>query len=307
MEPEASDLEEVQVVAYGAQKKRTVVSAISSVKAEDIKELPTHSLENLLQGHMAGVEVSNISGSPGGGGSIVAIRGYSSIPIGGEGQDRKYGTPLYVVDGVPIQAFTSDITGSNTLSNLDPSTIESIEVLKDAASASIYGSRAGNGVILITTKKGRPGQARFGANVSYSASWLPMAPKQYGGRHEREYHLNALRQTVAPYQTEDGEWKIPTSYEEVYNNKGYQGPMFGWFGGTTRPQNAIVLQDSLNSFYNNSTHWYRQNYQTAKVLNASLQAAGGSDKVNYMVGASYYTEQGIAINTGSTASTSCPI
>ncbi len=298
MEPEASDLEEVQVVAYGAQKKRTVVSAISSVKAEDIKELPTHSLENLLQGHMAGVEVSNISGSPGGGGSIVAIRGYSSIPIGGEGQDRKYGTPLYVVDGVPIQAFTSDITGSNTLSNLDPSTIESIEVLKDAASASIYGSRAGNGVILITTKKGRPGQARFGANVSYSASWLPMAPKQYGGRHEREYHLNALRQTVAPYQTEDGEWKIPTSYEEVYNNKGYQGPMFGWFGGTTRPQNAIVLQDSLNSFYNNSTHWYRQNYQTAKVLNASLQAAGGSDKVNYMVGASYYTEQGIAINTG---------
>ena len=104
--------------------------------------------------------------------------------------------------------------------------------------------------------------------------------------------------TVAPYQTEDGEWKIPTSYEEVYNNKGYQGPMFGWFGGTTRPQNAIVLQDSLNSFYNNSTHWYRQNYQTAKVLNASLQAAGGSDKVNYMVGASYYTEQGIAINTG---------
>lgn len=75
MELETASLEEVQVVAYGAQKKRTVVSAISSVKADELKELPTHSLENLLQGHMAGVEISNISGSPGGGGSLVAIRG----------------------------------------------------------------------------------------------------------------------------------------------------------------------------------------------------------------------------------------
>ena len=81
MQEDVSNLEEVQVVAYGAQKKRTVISAISSVKSEDIKELPTHSLENLLQGHMAGVEVSNISGSPGGGGSIVSIRGYSSLPV----------------------------------------------------------------------------------------------------------------------------------------------------------------------------------------------------------------------------------
>lgn len=171
-------LEEVQVIAYGSQKKRTLISAVSSVKADDIKELPTHSLENLLQGHMAGVEVNNISGSPGGGGSIVAIRGYNSFfagdgaNSGSEGQDRAYGTPLYVIDGVPMQAFTSPITGTNTLSDLDPSMIESIEVLKDAASAAIYGSRAGNGVILITTKKGRSGQARFTANVSYSASWV---------------------------------------------------------------------------------------------------------------------------------------
>jgi len=300
MEEDVSKLDEVQVVAYGAQKKRTVVSAISSVKADDIKELPTHSLENLLQGHMAGVEVSNISGSPGGGGSVVAIRGYNSLPIGGESADRKYGTPLYVIDGVPMQAFTSSVTGANTLSDLDPSMIESIEVLKDAASASIYGSRAGNGVILITTKKGRPGQARFTANVSYSASWLPEAPVQAGGRTERMYHLNALRNSFAPYQTADGEWKIPSSYEEVWQNKAYQGPMLDWFGGTTKPQNAIVLQDSLNAFYNNSTHWYRQNYRTAKVLSANLQASGGNDRLRYMIGAGYYDEQGILINTGFT-------
>lgn len=177
-----------------------MISAVSSVKADDIKELPTHSLESLLQGHMAGVEVNNMSGAPGGGGSIVAIRGYNSLFIGkeqsssagDEGQDRRYGTPLYVVDGVPIQAFTSPITGTNTLSDLDPSMIESVEVLKDAASAAIYGSRAGNGVILITTKKGRAGQAKFTANVSYSASWLPKTPTQTGGQLERMYNIRGL-------------------------------------------------------------------------------------------------------------------
>ena len=164
MQEDISGLQEVQVVAYGSQKKRTLVSSISTLKADEMKELPTHSLESLLQGHMAGVEVNNLSGAPGGGGSIVAIRGYNSFFTkgndnnGGEGDDRKYGTPLYVIDGVPMQAFTSPITGTNTLSDIDPSMIESIEVLKDAASAAIYGSRAGNGVILITTKKGRSGK-----------------------------------------------------------------------------------------------------------------------------------------------------
>lgn len=297
MEEDISGLDEVQVVAYGSQKKRTVISAISSVKGEELKELPTHSLENLLQGHMAGVEVSNISGSPGGGGSLVAIRGYNSLAMKGEGADRQYGTPLYVIDGVPMQAFTSSVTGANTLSDLDPSMIESIEVLKDAASAAIYGSRAGNGVILITTKKGRAGKAQFNANVSYSASWLPKAPEQSGGRYERLFFLNALRNTVAPYKTASGEWKIPTSYEEVYANKSTNGPMYNWFWGKTGPQNAVMLQDSLNPFYNNSTHWYRQNYRTAGVVNANLQASGGSENVRYMVGAGYYDEKGIAINT----------
>lgn len=93
LKEDVTGLDEVQVIAYGQQKKRTVISAVSSVKADDIKELPTHSLESLLQGHMAGVEVNNISGAPGGGGSIVAIRGYNSFFVdgGGEGEDRAYG------------------------------------------------------------------------------------------------------------------------------------------------------------------------------------------------------------------------
>ena len=299
MEEDVSGLDEVQVIAYGSQKKRTVIGAISSVKGEDLQELPTHSLENLLQGHMAGVEINNISGSPGGGGTVVAIRGYNSLFVEGESADRSYGTPLYVVDGVPMQSFTSPITGSNTLSDLDPSMIESVEVLKDAASAAIYGSRAGNGVILITTKKGKSGRAQFTANASYSASWLPKSPEQIGGRMERMYHLNGLRNTVLPYKDSDGNWKMPTSYEEVYNNRYLYGPMYNWFfGQADGPQNAYTLQDSLNPFYNNSTDWRRQNYQVASVWNANLQASGGNETMRYAVGAGYYNEEGIMVNTG---------
>ena len=133
--------------------------------------------------------------------------------------------------------------------------------------------------------------------MSYSSSWLPKAPEQSGGRYERTFFLNALRNTVAPYRTKSGEWKIPVSYEEVYKNKGTNGPMYNWFWGKTGPQDAVVLQDSLNPFYNNSTHWYRQNYRTASVVSANLQASGGSESVRYMVGAGYYDEKGIAINT----------
>ena len=302
LKEDVAGLDEVQVIAYGQQKKRTVISAISSVRADDIKELPTHSLESLLQGHMAGVEVNNMSGAPGGGGSIVAIRGYNSLFVdkegerSAEGDDRKYGTPLYVVDGVPIQAFTSPITGTNTLSNLDPSMIESIEVLKDAASAAIYGSRAGNGVILITTKKGRSGQAKFSVNVSYSASWLPETPTQTGGNLERKFNIYGLRNTVTPYQDKDGNWKIPTSYEEIYNFKGTSTnqPEYDWFWGTNGNCNtALFLQDSLNEFYNNSTDWWRYTYRTANVYNANIQASGGTEKVRYMLGAGYYKEEGI--------------
>lgn len=307
MQLDVSGLEEVQVIAYGTQKKRTVVGAISTLKADEMKELPTHSLESLLQGHMAGVEVNNISGAPGGGGSIVTIRGYNSFFVKGdagsetsaEGDDRTYGTPLYVIDGVPMQAFTSPITGSNTLSDIDPSMIESIEVLKDAASAAIYGSRAGNGVILITTKKGRSGKAQFTANVSYSASWLPATPTQSGGQLVRHYNMNALRNSVQPYQRADGKWVMPTSYEEVFNYSGDSyAPMYNYFFGTPASgQNAYALQDSLNEFYNNSTDWWRYSYHTANVYNANLQASSGSETMNYMIGAGYYKEEGIMIGS----------
>ena len=118
---------------------------------------------------MAGVDVTNLSGSPGGGGSKIVIRGFSSL----NQQGANDGSPLFVVDGVPVSNGSVESTGGiNTLAGLDPSSIESVQVLKDAASASLYGSRAGNGVILITTKKGKRGKSEVGINVSQSLSWL---------------------------------------------------------------------------------------------------------------------------------------
>ena len=138
MSVDASDLDEVQVIGYGNRKKREVVGAISSVKAEDIKDVPSPSLENLLQGRIAGLGVFQQSGSPGGGGNSVAVRGYNSL-LDDEAAYKSSGAPLYIIDGVPVNSFTSPVTGTNTLAEIDPSTIESIDVLKVADSAAIYG------------------------------------------------------------------------------------------------------------------------------------------------------------------------
>ena len=287
LEDEVSDLDQVTVIAYGTRKKRELISAISSIKADDIKEVPAASLETLLQGRMAGVGVNMQSGAPGGGGTNVAVRGYNSLMI----DESTDGSPLYVVDGVPVHSFTSPVTGTNTIAEIDPSTIESVEVLKDAASAAIYGSRAANGVVLITTKKGRAGEGKFSANFSYSASVLPEAPPQLGGRGERLYHIALQRAERSAYEVAGkGYYKYPESYEEAtFHGANYDG---FWNNGLGLKVNKL-LQDSLNPFFNNSTNWYKYIFRTGKILNANLQTSGGNERMTYLVGAGYYKETGI--------------
>ena len=292
MKEDVSNLDEVVVRAYGSQKKREVISAISRVTAEEMKELPTASLVNMLQGRMAGVMVVNQSGAPGSA-QMVAIRGYNSLMTRGASD----GQPLYVIDGVPMHSFVSPVSGTNTMADIDPAMIESVEVLKDAAAASIYGSRAGNGVILITTKKGRAGEAKFSANVSYSASQLMAYPEQVGGRMERIINLERLKNDRgAMYDYTTRKWSWPTSYEDVY--EAFSGTYDGFWGnGHLQQKISDYLQDSLNPYFNNSTNWWKYVYKTGKILNANLQASGGSERMQYMVGAGYYEETGIAINS----------
>ncbi len=160
-----NNLEEVVVMGYGTVKKSDLTASVSSVKGSVIKEFPVTSLDQALQGRVAGVQITQSSAAPGGGLSV-RVRGANSILSGSE--------PLYVIDGLPIYPDNSAIgTGGNrraasALAMLNPNDIESIEVLKDASGTSIYGSRGANGVVMITTKRGKEGITRVNYDGSYS-------------------------------------------------------------------------------------------------------------------------------------------
>ncbi|MBC7571778.1 MAG: TonB-dependent receptor [Spirosoma sp.] len=143
-------LDEVVVVGYGTQKKSDLTGSVSSLRSESIKEIPATSLEQAMQGRLAGVQIQQSSGQPGAGVSI-RVRGVTSIAGGNE--------PLIVIDGLP--QVNSDVRSSNVLATINPQDIESIEVLKDASSTAIYGSRGANGVVIITTKSGKSGVTRI--------------------------------------------------------------------------------------------------------------------------------------------------
>lgn len=292
MEVDVADLDEVVVRAYGSQKKREVVSAISTVTAEEMKELPAASISSMLQGRLAGVNIIQQSGAPGSA-AVIAVRGFNSLLVSGASD----GQPLWVVDGVPMHSFISPATGTNTLADLDPAMIESVQVLKDAA-ASIYGSRAGNGVILVTTKKGKEGKAQFSANVSYSISQLMEYPQQTGGRMERWLDLIQKRHVVKPERDYLRDVNVyPTSYTDVWG----MWATYDSFWGSGDPYTATLnryLQDSLDPFYNNSQNWWKYVFNTGKVVNANIQASGGSPNFKYIVGAGFYDEDGIMINSG---------
>ena len=165
MVPDITSLEEVVVVAYGVQKRSDVTGAIGSVDTEDFNKGIVVNPGQLLQGKVAGVNVSNVSGEPGAAQDVI-IRGIGSL--------RSGTTPLYVVDGFVLDNSTTGVA-SNPLNFINPQDIESIDVLKDASAAAIYGARAANGVIVITTKRGKAGKTEM--NLSATTAWSTMANK----------------------------------------------------------------------------------------------------------------------------------
>ena len=290
-------LDDVTVVAYGRKTTRELVSSVSSVKADELRNSVAPSIESLLQGKMAGVQISHASGSPGGGGAVVSIRGINSL-IGSNGSSNN-GQPLYVIDGVPLKATDVAGTGINPLAGLDPSTIESVEVLKDASSAALYGSRASNGVIMITTKKGKTGRAEFNVNISQSLSWLPETPLQVIGKGERDFPSMLARRYRLAYAN-GNTIKMPSSRREVYDNDG--NAEYDWFWNKGYAEDRVTpdkagIQDSLNTFYNNQTNWWKYYFRTGRVTKADLNASGGTDNVRYMIGGGFYDETGIMLSS----------
>ncbi len=241
LEEDLNALDEVVVVGYGTQKRSEVTTAISTVSSKDIREIPVADVAQTLQGRAAGVSVIN-GGSPGEK-TAVRIRGLGTF---GDGD------PLYVIDGV----FT------NSLNNIDPNSIKKIDVLKDAAAASIYGSRASNGVVIITTNRGAIGKTKFQVS-SYIGT--QNSNKRYDVLNTSQY-VQYIKEINA--QT-DG-------------------------GGTT----INVVNDDPNFDGNGvETNWQNEFFRNAGMSNVSFNASGGTEKSTFSFGASTFSQEGVYTDT----------
>ncbi|WEK33958.1 MAG: TonB-dependent receptor [Candidatus Pseudobacter hemicellulosilyticus] len=254
-------LDDVVVIAYGTTKKKDLLSAVSSIKGRDIEQLPVATPQSLIQGRASGVQVVQNSGAPGGG-VTVRIRGTTSINAGND--------PLYIVDGVPVESGTLssiNLSGSQTsaLSAINPDDIESMEVLKDAGALAIYGSRAANGVVLITTKRGKRGATSYSLN--YYTGWQQDNPST---------RLKLMNSQQAMELVQEGR----------ANALNYGVPsVYGW-----------LLPDSNGKLYN--TDWQDAILQTAPISNYEFAIRGGEKKLRFALSAGYFDQAGIIIRSG---------
>ena len=273
LEPSAELLEEIVVIGYGTTKKSDLTGAVASVKGEDLAKSTITTLEQGLQGRLAGVQVTQGDAAPGAGISI-QIRGTNSILGGSE--------PLYVIDGIPVTnpaAGQGDlgaseqnnriVSNTNVLSTISPSDIESIEILKDASATAIYGSRGANGVVLISTKRGKEGKGTITLNTSYGLSSVNNKIDLLGPREFMEYQNRAFEN--AGFPVDSWAWAPDT-----VTNPGK--PTIG---------EVVALGDEV------AVDWQDEVFQAAPVKDVQIGFSGGNEKGNYSILASYLDQSGI--------------
>ncbi|NML39608.1 SusC/RagA family TonB-linked outer membrane protein [Chitinophaga sp. G-6-1-13] len=269
LKPDAKALKDVVVIGYQEVKRTKSTAAVTSIMGKDIENLPAASVDVLLQGKLSGVNVQNFTGQPGVKTSLM-VRGNTRLMSSSNfNGDEAFSNPLYVIDGIPIsedevKSFNS--TGTNFLASLNPNDIESIDILKDASAAAIYGSRGANGVIIIKTKKGTTGKARFSANAYFGLVPQPAKVSTVTGVEERRRKLNMIKN----------------------------------YGNYTQldAQVPLILTDSLNPIFNNNNNWQDLFYQNGQVQNYDIGVSGANENVNYRVSMGMYDEKGVIINTG---------
>jgi len=236
-------LDEVVVIGYGAQRKSDLTGSVSSVKAEEIVQTPVSRVDQALQGRATGVQVTQVSGAPGAG-TVIRVRGGNSITGSNE--------PLWVIDGI--------IVGTNfNLNNLNSNDIKSIEILKDASSIAIYGSRGANGVVLVTTKSGKKavsGKPEISLNLFSSTQFLPELPDR----------LNQVEQIE--FTNESANFRSA----------------------------AIPFPDDSSTYPDND--WVDLVLGPAQIYNADISVSGATDKLNYYSSFNYFNQEGIVKSSG---------
>jgi len=258
MKASMSDLDEVVVVGYGTQRKKDVTGSVSSVKGEDLEKTPATTFVQSLQGKIPGVDIKAASNAPGGG-MRIRIRGTNSINASSE--------PLYVIDGFPVmnggfnpQGAGNQANPADPLASISPNEIESVEILKDASATAIYGSRGANGVVLITTKRGKEGKAKidfgYSLNVASIRKKLDLA--------------NAEQLAVLT-----NEWAANNGQPAFYD-------------GVKKP-----LPEELGE----GTDWQDVIFRTAPTADYNLSVSGGTENTKYLVAGSYLNQDGIIIES----------
>lgn len=285
LDEDVKKIDEVVIVGYGTQKKKDLTGSISRVKGDDLVQASSSSFDQMLQGKVAGVQISQSTGSPGGNANVL-IRGVSSITGGTQ--------PLYVVDGFPISTggegsnmmTFGDATYSsagmvknvqnriNPLSSINPSDIESIEILKDASATAIYGSRGSNGVIIITTKRGSSNKSKISVDVSC-------------GVQEVAHKLDMMNAQEYAQMVAEGR---DNAY--VYGGGKATDP------NSMRPTSQQVRPEFRNpSSITQNTDWQDVIFRTAPVTNYQVSASGGNEKTKYLISGGYFDQTGVILTS----------
>ncbi|MBK7031315.1 MAG: TonB-dependent receptor [Bacteroidales bacterium] len=246
-------LDELVVVGYGTMKKSDLTGSVASIRTDDLKKIPVNSFDQGIQGKVSGVQVTQLSAQPGGALSL-RIRGGNSIMAGNE--------PLYVIDGVLIESQVDfswiGSPSQNGLSSFNPNDIESIEILKDASATSIYGARGANGVVLITTKKGKAGKD----HVSFET---------YFGMQRKAGDIEVMN---------------ASQFARLYDEAGFNAD----------PEFYIPLYPNPDSL-GTGTDWQSEIYRDAPIQNYQLSFSGSNEKTTYALTAGYYRQEGIIVGS----------
>ena len=256
---DAKQLSEIVVVGYGSQSKTLLTGAVTSVDAKQFEGQPVAGLDQVLQGRASGVSVSANSGTPGGGVSV-RIRGNNSISGGSD--------PLYVIDGVPVNTGSYSTIGAgnqqlNALSDINPNDIASIEILKDASAAAIYGSRAANGVVLVTTKRGKSGRTKVDFN-----------------------YYTGVQQTIKRLDVLNGQ-EAQDLNNEMRTNRGF-APLY------------VAANPTANQslFTGANTNWQDEIFRDARISNYSAAVSGGDAKTRFLLSGTFFDQDGIIKGSG---------